>query len=157
MSRCRMPIRASRRRALRDLDAVIEDLRDRQRAAGEARRKRLARQVLHDQEVEAVGVTDVVQHADVRMADRGDGAGFALESFARVVLGDACRQNLDGDRAIGARVARLATSPTPPTPRRDTTRYGPIRLPTRSGEKTASVGERRRRLEKLARLVMRGQ
>ena len=95
--------RVERRRALRDLDAVIEDLRDRQRAAGEARRKRLARQVLHDQEVEAVGVTDVVQHADVRMADRGDGAGFALESFARVaVLGDACRQNLDGDRAIEA-------------------------------------------------------
>ena len=45
------------------------------------RGQRLAFQVLHHQEVDAVLVADVVQRADVRMVQRGDGLRFALEAL----------------------------------------------------------------------------
>ena len=40
--------------------------------------QRLAFQVLHHQEVRPVVVTNLEEGADVRMAQRGDDAGFAL-------------------------------------------------------------------------------
>ena len=40
---------------------------------------RLALQMLHDQEVDPVLVPHVVERADVRVVQAGDGLGFALE------------------------------------------------------------------------------
>ncbi len=76
----------------RDLARVVERGREGQRAF-----QRLALHQLHD---EVVG-TDVVQRADVGMIQRGDGAGFALESIAEV-LG----RHLDGDVAADAGIVR---------------------------------------------------
>ena len=54
----------------------------------------------------AVGVADVVDAADVRMVQRGDGPRLALEARARIgIAGDVTRQDLDRDRAIEPRIA----------------------------------------------------
>jgi len=55
--------------------------------------ERRALDVLHHQIVEA----DVVQRADVRMIQRGDGAGFPLEALAELLGAD-----LDNYRAVQA-------------------------------------------------------
>jgi hypothetical protein len=66
----------------------------------------LAFEVLHDEEWPAILVANIEQRADVRMAQRGDGARFALESRATVgTLGQIPREQLDGDRAIEASLA----------------------------------------------------
>ena len=68
--------------------------------------ERLALEMLHHQEVDAVLAADVVERADVRVVQRGDRAGLALEAFADVgIAGERGREDLDGDRAIEARVA----------------------------------------------------
>ena len=54
--------------------------------------------VLHHQVVRA----DVVERADVRVVEGGDGTGFALEALGELVFGD-----LDGDAALEACVARF--------------------------------------------------
>ena len=64
------------------IDRVGEHLLEGQRALGQARRERLALDVLHHQEVHAVLITYVVERADVRVIQRGDRPRFALESFA---------------------------------------------------------------------------
>ena len=52
-------------------------------------RQRLSFQEFHDQEVDAVLSTSVVQRADVRMVQGGDDARLSLEAFARVgIVGD---------------------------------------------------------------------
>ena len=43
-------------------------------------------QVFHDQEMDSILLADVVQGADVRMVQAGDGSGFALESFTQLGL-----------------------------------------------------------------------
>jgi hypothetical protein len=60
--------------------------------------ERSAFNVFHYKEIR----TNIVQGADVRMIQRGDGAGFLLEAGA-VAFGEA----LDRDRAIQTRVASL--------------------------------------------------
>ena len=67
-----------------DLDAVDEQLLERKRAARQSRRQRFAVEVLHDDEVEAAFDADVVDRADVGMAQRGDGSGLAFEARARL-------------------------------------------------------------------------
>ena len=44
--------------------------------------QRLAIAMLHDEEMDPVLMPDVVERADVGMVQRGDRAGFAVESFA---------------------------------------------------------------------------
>src|SRR5207237_706204 len=58
--------------------------------------------------IDAILLADVVQRADMRMAQRRNRAGLALEALAhlgpsRRVLG----QHLDGDDAVEPRIARL--------------------------------------------------
>jgi hypothetical protein len=75
-----------------DLDGVAQHLLWRQRALRQLRGQSLARQMLHDEEFHTVVDADVVDHADVRMADGGDRTRFPLESFT-------CGRILGGWRA----------------------------------------------------------
>ena len=89
-----------------DLGRDLQRLVERQRPLLEARGQRLAVEMRHDEVVRAVDVADVVDAADVRMVERGDGARLALEAGARIgIASDLGRQDLDRDRAIEARVA----------------------------------------------------
>ena len=89
-----------------NLNGVLQHLLRRQRAFQQPLRQRLAFQILHHQEIDPVLVADVVEGADVRMIQAGDGASFALESLAQFGAVRKMRgQNLDRDDAIEARVA----------------------------------------------------
>src|SRR5262245_44165438 len=90
-----------------ELHPETQDLLERQRAAEQPVRERLASEVFHHEEVHAVLLADVVQGADVWMTQAGDRAGFAAEPFVpRGIAGDVGGKDLDGDRAVEARVAR---------------------------------------------------
>ena len=92
----------------RHLDRELERARNRQRPLGQSRRQRLALQEFHDQEVDALFMPDVVQCADMRMIEGGNGARFAFEAFARLrIVVDARQQHLDRDGPVQPRVARL--------------------------------------------------
>ena len=67
--------------------------------------ERLAGDQLHDQEVDAIGFGDIVQHDDVGMIQSGDGAGFLKEAALAVRVGHAAMgQDLDSDGAPEPRV-----------------------------------------------------
>ena len=92
---------------VRNLCTVFQYLLKRQRALFEALGERLAFHALHHQIVGSVLMTDVMQHADVRMIQAGDGFRFAFESlFANWIRGQLRGKNLDRNNAIKARVAR---------------------------------------------------
>jgi hypothetical protein len=64
-------------------------------------------QVLHNKEVDAVLLADVMERADVGMIQRGDGAGFAFKAFASLWVGShVSGQDFDRHCAIQPRVAR---------------------------------------------------
>ena len=67
-----------------NLDGVLQRLLNCQRAFGEPGRQGLSLQVLHHQEVDAVLVADIVQRTNVRMIQRSNGSGFALEAFTKI-------------------------------------------------------------------------
>ena len=98
-----------------DLDRVADTSLGRQRAACEPRGQRLALEELHDQVGDAVLLAEVVQDADVRMVQRADDAGFAIEALAELrVGGELRRQDLDRDvRSRRVSTARY-TCPMPP-------------------------------------------
>ena len=90
-----------------NLCGILKNLFQRQRAFEQARGQRLAFQILHDQEINAVLLADIVQHADVGMIQARDNFGFALEALAQSrVAREMRRQNLDGYGALEARIAR---------------------------------------------------
>ena len=91
-----------------DLDCTRQREVERpQRSALETRSQRLAFQILHDQERDAVLVADVVHGADVRVNQGGDHLRFAVESRTeRRVAGERRRQDLHGDRTVQACVGR---------------------------------------------------
>ena len=67
--------------------------------------QRLALEKLQDEVVEIAVAADVVDRADVRIVERGDGARFLLEALPRLrVSGERAGQHLDGDRAVEPRV-----------------------------------------------------
>src|SRR5262245_23279339 len=76
-----------------NLRAIFQRLIQWQRSA-----KRLALDVLHDEIVR----TDIVKLTDMRMIERSDCPGFALESFVELLT-----RSLDGDDAIEPCVACL--------------------------------------------------
>ena len=61
-----------------DLCAVLERFVDRQLPSREPSPQRFPLQILHDEEVSLILVTDVEQWADVRMRERRHSAGFAV-------------------------------------------------------------------------------
>ena len=73
---------------------------------GERVAERFAGQQFHDGIHHARGFAEIVDGQDVRMRERGDGPGFALESRARVGVGDDVgRKDFDRDMALELGVA----------------------------------------------------
>jgi hypothetical protein len=74
--------------------------------AGEARGEGLPLEVLHHEVGEPLVAPHVVQGADVRVGQRRDGAGLALEALTQArVPGDLGGEHLHGDGAVEAPVA----------------------------------------------------
>ena len=91
---------------VRDLKAVPEHLIERERPFHQPIRQRLPLEVLHDEELDAVLVPDVVERADVRMRELRDRLRLPLEPLADLgARGEVRGQDFDGNRAAEARVA----------------------------------------------------
>ena len=91
-------------------------------AFGQPVGERLAPEVLHHQEVNVFVMTHVKDGTDVRMAERGQHPGFALESLFQIrITRDMRGENLDGDRSVEPRVPRLVdlAHPAGTDPRHD--------------------------------------
>ena len=81
------------------LNAVLQGLVERKRAFAQSIREGLSLDMLHDDEVDAVLVADIVKGAYVRMVQARNGTGFALESGADVGVTSYVRgKHLDGRR-----------------------------------------------------------
>ena len=102
------PLRCALSSALASLDSVLQHLRRWQRPFFQPRPERYALYVFHDNEVNAVLTADVVQRADVRMIQAGDGFGLALEALTAChIVGEMRGKNLDGDRTLQSHITRL--------------------------------------------------
>ena len=100
-----LPVRHGQ--GLGDLLGVSQGQVQGKRALLEALGQRLALEALHDEECHAVLLADVVEGADVRMAQPGDGPRLALEALEPVgLLGRRGGKNLEGDGAVEPRVPR---------------------------------------------------
>ena len=70
-------------------------------------RERLAVEQLHHEKRLAVGLVELVERTDVRVADARGGARLAAEALARAFVGDGLRtHDLDGDGPIQPVVVR---------------------------------------------------
>jgi hypothetical protein len=84
-----------------DLGRIAQDFIARQRSTRESRGQRFAFEELHDEEGEAILFAKVVEDADMRMVQRPDDAGFAIEALAELrVGGEFGGQDLDGDLPV---------------------------------------------------------
>ena len=93
--------------ALGDLRGVVDRLAHRQRRASDALAQRLALEQLGDHERRAVVSAEIVDREDVRVVELAGGARLLLEATQPVgVLGEGRGQDLEGDLATDARVAR---------------------------------------------------
>ena len=83
--------------------------------------------VLHRDEVRAFGLRDVVDRDDAGMIQRGGGSGFLREALLALDVRDRFRrQDLDGDEAIEAGIARFVDDTHPSFAEcRDDLRSGP--------------------------------
>ena len=82
------------------------DLLFRQRATGNELRQRVARDELHDQEVEPVAAVEIVNRGDVRVIQPGQRLRFASEPAPCRLVGQHARwQYFEGDVAIEVLVA----------------------------------------------------
>ncbi len=127
-----------------DLGAVADDLVRRQRPARQAAGQRLAFEVLHDEEGDAVLLADVVEHADVRVVQGRDRAGLAVEPLTqlRVVREDG-REDLDGDRPVEPGVAGACTpGPCRRRQSRQLSRTGPVGPLARATSRRAIIARR---------------
>ncbi len=94
-----------RRQGVDQLDRLLQQFVHRQRAPSQPRRQGLAGDQLHHQVVDAVVVTHVVQGADVRMVELGEGARLALEAGGQLRrIPQPPRQHLDRHLALEALV-----------------------------------------------------
>jgi hypothetical protein len=73
-----------RLQCISQVDGFVQELRHRQRLAGNILAEGLAFQQLHHQERLVLVLANLMDGADIRMVDSGGGAGFALESFQRL-------------------------------------------------------------------------
>jgi hypothetical protein len=99
------PVRLFQRIA--DLHAALERLLQRHRPFLKPRFQSFALDILHNQVVGSILATDVVQHANMRMIQRRNGAGFPLETlFGLGIIRQMNGKDFDGDGAVEARVCR---------------------------------------------------
>ena len=93
---------------VRRLDGQIQQFVELERCTVDPFLESLAFQVLHHQERPALVAVDIVERADVRMVQRGDGARLALKALhCRPVRGHGLRQKLHRHRAPQARILGL--------------------------------------------------
>jgi len=97
-----------------DLHTVSQRLVDAERTSSQTIRKRLALEILHDEERNVLLGADVVKRADVRVIDLGNRSRFLLETLVKLHI--LRGQDLDCDDAVKARVA--LRRPRPCRPRR---------------------------------------
>ena len=91
-----------------NLDAVLKRLIHWQSALHQAVGQRLTFDVLHDDEVDPIVLTDVVERADVRMIQLRDRSGLTLEPLSSPgVFCEMLGQHLDGHRPAEAGVLGL--------------------------------------------------
>ena len=91
---------------VRNLDCVLNRLVERERALLQTLGQRLPFEVLHDEEVDSILLTNVVEGTNVRMVECGHGAGFALEALATLRIRCNVReQDFDRDIATKASVS----------------------------------------------------
>ena len=91
-----------------DPDGGAQGEWQRQGAVLQSAREGRAVDILHHQEDGRPVLTNVMECADVRMRDAGDGARFVPEPFDAAVwrVHDLAREELDGDGPIESRIAR---------------------------------------------------
>ena len=100
-----VPVRLVER--VRNLNPVTDRLLHGERSFLESPGERLPLEIFHDQEGHALVVADVIERADVRMTELRDRLRFAIEPLPKLRIdGHAGGKNLDGDRAVEARVRR---------------------------------------------------
>ena len=102
----------------RDLDRVGERHGQRHRSARQPHRQRVAFEILHDEVVDLVLTSDVVQRADVRVGEGSNRPRFAGEPYAQLRI----RPTPAGSTLMATwRLSRVSvprkTLPMPPAPR----------------------------------------
>src|SRR5712691_10929745 len=118
---------------LGDLFRNRQRLTERHGAARDVRGEILALDEFHDEGRDVRGLLESVDRGDVRMVQRGEHFGFALKAREAIrIVGDRCRQHLDGDRASQIAVSRAIHLAIPPAPMGLTISYGPRRVPAAS-------------------------
>ncbi len=97
-----------------DLGSEPQGLIDGEQPSGEAFCKGLPLEQFHHQVLDAVLVAHVVERADVRVRQLGDGLRLPLEPLPDLgALGETRRQHLDRDRPLEPRVSRFVDLPHP--------------------------------------------
>ena len=109
------PLLVRRFERLGDLPRDRQRLVERNRAARDPLRQVLALDELHDERGDALGFFESIDRRDVRMIQRGEDFGFALEPREPIVIRrDRGRENLDRDLSVSA----CCRSPDTPGPSR---------------------------------------
>ena len=92
---------------VRNLRTIFQNLLHRQRPFLQSFRQRLSLHALHYQKIDAVLLTDIMEHTNVRVIQTGNGLGFSFESLlADRVGGKMAGENLDGHSSLKPRIAR---------------------------------------------------
>jgi hypothetical protein len=104
-SRLTIPARWRFIERIGNLRTELQDLLKRQRTLLKALEESLAFDTLHDEKVHTVLLANVVERANVRMVETGDGFGFALEALLTYGIGRKMwRKNLDRYNALQPRI-----------------------------------------------------
>ena len=90
-----------------DLNRVFKRLVERQSPVREPRGQRVAFEVLHDEKIDLVMASDVIEGTDMRVRERGNRLRFSGEPGAHLFIEcDSCRQDFDRHRAIETGIGR---------------------------------------------------
>ena len=88
-----------------DVSRVCKRLVERQPPFRQSSGQRVAFEAFHDEEIDIVMASDVVEGADVRVRERGNGLRFSRKPHAHLRIEcDSCRQDFDCHQAIEAGV-----------------------------------------------------
>ena len=94
-------------KTLANIGPILQNLCHWQRTFGQTVRQCLPFQKFHDQVVGAILMANIVQRANIRMIERRDGTGFAVEALLSFgTLRKMVGKDFDRDRAIESRIER---------------------------------------------------